>query len=213
MLDTFFSGEDRTIGKAFQEVRTLFEQWESKAEGFEYERKTEYWHTEGNFDFIGMLSEERRAAWRWQFFTRAFASGIRKVAVMDAKPLEQIAVKRYIEVLPAPFPMVRSTRATVVQGDASVFHHHSGKDGLRNQHVWIAWADAGKGPATIEIPASAESATVFTPDGKGKPTRPIDGVYRIQLEGDEKMAAPKLIVENVSMQLPSVAPPKTMSTD
>jgi hypothetical protein len=63
-LDSAFSGGSRTIGQVFDDVSGVFEKWEQRVPGFTYARKPEYWHTEGNYDFIGALSKERRAAWR-----------------------------------------------------------------------------------------------------------------------------------------------------
>src|SRR4051794_16200619 len=118
-LNSAFSGTDRTVERVFGEMCDVFERWESAAAGFHYARKREYWHTEGNFDFIGALSAERRAAWRIQFFTRAFAAGIRKVCVMDASGREQAAVRGYVRVLPWPFPMQPAdAEVKVLRGDA-----------------------------------------------------------------------------------------------
>ncbi len=188
-LDTFFAGQDRTIGQAFSDVRGVFEEWESRSAGFEYARKKEYWHTEGNFDFLGLLSQERRAAWRWQFFTRAFACGIRKVAVMDAKGLEQSAVREYVRLLPNPFPMLSDERVQVVSGNVSAFRHPS------NETVWVIWANAGTGTAVVDVPATRNFASVHTVDGKEATTNAADGFYRLELAGDEKMAPPVIIVE------------------
>ena len=181
-LDTFFAGEDRTIGLAFSEVRDVFEKWESRSAGFEYARKKEYWHTEGNFDFIGLLSEKRRAAWRWQFFTRSFASGIRKVAVMDAKGLELPAVREYVRLLPKPFPMLPDDRVRVVSGNVSAFRHPA------DQPVWIVWAKAGTGAAVVDLPAAGKIASIHTVAGEVVNTHATDGFYRLELAGDAKMA-------------------------
>ncbi|HXE54368.1 MAG TPA: hypothetical protein VN541_15200, partial [Tepidisphaeraceae bacterium] len=119
-LETAFTGSDRTIVDDFLDVRTAFEKWESRSDGFHFVRKQEYWHTEGNFDFLGILSAKRRAAWRMQFFTRAFAAGIRKVCVMDPSEPERIAVKAYIHALPWPFPMkLADDQVTVTAGRAT----------------------------------------------------------------------------------------------
>ena len=121
-LDTAVSGKDRTVGRALGEVRAIFEEHEQQSTGRGYARKQEYWHTEGNYDFFGVLSEERRAAWRWQFMTRAFAAGIRKVAVMDASRKEQVAVQAYVQALPDPFPMARvAEKLKVVRGRVAAF--------------------------------------------------------------------------------------------
>ena len=61
-LDTAFAGKDRTIEVAFGEIREVFERWENRSAGFAYHRKQEYWQTEGNFDFLGVLSRERRVS-------------------------------------------------------------------------------------------------------------------------------------------------------
>ena len=106
------------------ELRDVFNQGETADASFAYPRKREYWHTEGNFDFIGWLSAERRAAWRIQFFTRAFAAGVRKVCVMDASERERAAVRAYIQTLPQPFPMrLADTEVNVLMVKSTAFVH------------------------------------------------------------------------------------------
>ncbi|MGH7967134.1 MAG: cellulase family glycosylhydrolase, partial [Limisphaerales bacterium] len=76
-LETAILRKDRTIEQDLMDVRAVFRKGGRAAPGFEYAPKQDFWHTEGNFDFLGVLSKQRRAAWRFQFFTRAFAAGIR----------------------------------------------------------------------------------------------------------------------------------------
>lgn len=194
-LDSFFAGEDFPVTRAFGQVRSAFEDWENRSSRFEYQRKCDYWHTEGNFDFLGVLSEKRRAAWRFQFFTRAFAAGIRKVAVMDAKPLEQTAVRTYIDVLPDPFPMIPATdQLRVVNGHVCAFRHPGGPEPDARQ-VWVVWAAVGTGDSVVEIPIIRESAEVFTVEGLRKTIQAADGRIRLPLRGDPKMPPPVLVVD------------------
>jgi len=194
-LDTFFSGQDMTVCRAFQRVRDVFEEWENRAPGFEYPRKQEYWHTEGNFDFVGAMSAERRAAWRFQFFTRAFAAGIRKVVVMDASPPEQIAVKNYIQVLPQPFPMLpASDQIEIIDGKAVAFLHVDG-DVEEERRVWIVWAQANTGDATIELPIISDQVQIVTMDGQRETKQTSQRRIRLQLHGDSKMPAPLRVVD------------------
>jgi hypothetical protein len=194
-LDTFFSGEDFPVTRAFQQVRTVFESWESRSPGFEYPRKQHYWHTEGNFDFIGALSEPRRAAWRFQFFTRAFAAGIRKVTVMDAKPLEQTAVRTYVRVLPYPFPMVPATEElTIVKGQVMAFRHPDPANGDGGQ-VWVVWALADAGPAVVEIPVVRDRVDLLDVEGNQTITTAVAGRIRLRLAGDAKMPPPVIVVD------------------
>ncbi len=194
-LDSFFAGEDWTIERAFSEVRAMFEKWEDRSPGFEYSRKREYWHTEGNFDFLGLMSRQRRAAWRFQFFTRVFAAGIRKVVVMDASPPEQVAVRVYVETLPNPFPMLPATEEIeVIQGHATAFRHPDGAETGAGQ-VWIVWALAETGEAVVELPVVHESVEVLTVDGKQETAPAVEGRVRIRLSGDAKMAPPVLVVD------------------
>ncbi|MGA2253231.1 MAG: hypothetical protein ABSG53_01100, partial [Thermoguttaceae bacterium] len=88
-LAVVFHDPDCTVERLLESIRGVFNRWESRAPGFHYAKKREYWHTEGNYDFVGWLSADRRAAWRIQFFTRAFAAGVRKVCVMDASERER----------------------------------------------------------------------------------------------------------------------------
>lgn len=194
-LNTAFSGRDRTIEVVFSEMQAVFEKWETRAAGFEYSRKQEYWHTEGNFDFLGVLSQKRRAAWRMQFFTRAFAAGIRKVMVMDASRQEQVAVKAYVKALPNPFPMERAdSLVESVSGKATAFRHLEGPGGT-NGCVWVLWAQAGAGDAEIAIPTVRESVIVIQVDGSEVRTATSQGKAHIMLRGDRKMAPPVLVLD------------------
>ena len=197
-LNTFFAGEDYPVTRAFQEVRRTFEDWETGAPGFAYARKQEYWHTEGNFDFVGLMSERRRAAWRWQFFTRAFAAGIRKVTVMDAKPLEQTAVRVYLEALPDPFPMHPATDAiSIIQGQAHAFRHENGA-GSESGRVWVIWAAVDTGDAVVALPVIGETVEVIDIGGRRRNLPAEQGRIEVRLPGDAKMPPPLLVIDRGS---------------
>jgi hypothetical protein len=196
-LDSFFSGGPRTIGQVLDDVSAVFEKWEQRSPGFTYARKQEYWHTEGNFDFVGILSAERRAAWRFQFFTRAFAAGIRKVNVMNASPLEQKAVRAYVDALPNPFPMLEaSNEVTVVKGQISVFRHPEA-DEPNGSQVWVIWPLADTGDATVEIPVQRPQVQVVSVDGQFRNVIASDGRVRLDLKGDSKMAPTLLVIDRL----------------
>jgi len=186
-LDSALSGQDRDIDLAFDEISTLFRQ-----AGFP---KSEYWHTEGNFDFLGILSAPRRAAWRVQFMTRAFAAGVAKVCVMDASPLEQLAVRAYIDALPYPFPILRmSNQVAILSGRANVFWHPDRAQPPR-EGVWILWAEAGAGEAGVSIPIDHPKAVLRQLDGTESIARATNGCVTICLPGDPKMARPVLVLD------------------
>jgi len=194
-LDSAFSGEPRTIGQVLDDVRAVFDKWEQRAPGFTYPRKQDYWHTEGNFDFLGVLSRERRAAWRFQFFTRAFAAGIRKVMVMDASPPEQTAVRAYVQTLPDPFPMLPAApEIDLVQGRAAVFRHPDGSQPDAGQ-VWVIWALANTGRAKIAIPVKRQSVEVISINGQTNRLPAEGGRVQLDLKGDSKMPEPVLVVD------------------
>lgn len=194
-LDTAFSGADRTIEVVFGEIRDIFEQWENRVPGFTYSRQQEYWHTEGNFDFLGVLSRERRAAWRVQFFTRAFAAGIRKVMVMDASGPEQSAVRAYIGALPNPFPMERANeRVTVLGGTPVVFCHQDSAE-MDAGRVWVLWAAAGTDDAEVELPVVRQQVQAVQVDGTEHTLSGAGGRLRIRLRGEAKMAPPVLLID------------------
>ncbi|GEM_PF-1730652 len=196
-LDSFFAGGPRAVGQVFEDVRSVFEKWEQRAPGFEYARKQEYWHTEGNFDFIGALSAERRAAWRMQFFTRAFAAGVRKVCVMDASEKERTAVRAYVRILPWPFPMrAADTEAKILSGRAAVFRHRDGTEPTASQ-VWILWADANTGDAQVEVPVCSDRVRLVHVDGSESATNAPGHRLVLELEGDRKMAPPVMVVDRV----------------
>lgn len=197
-LDTAFAGEDRTVEVAFSEVRAVFERWLDRAAGFTYPRKEDYWHTEGNFDFLGVLSRERRAAWRVQFLTRAFAAGIRKAMVMDASRPEQTAVRTYIRVLPNPFPMQRANdRVRTLNGTPVVFCHPDNANAEAGR-VWVLWATAGSGDADVEVPALRAQVESVLIDGTESSIAVTNGQLRIHLRGETKMAPPVLLIDRVA---------------
>jgi hypothetical protein len=194
-LDSAFNREPRTVGQVFEDVRAVFEKWEQRTPGFTYARKQDYWHTEGNFDFIGALSAERRAAWRMQFFTRAFAAGLRKVCVMDASKPEQVAVRAYVRALPWPFPM-RLADAEVIfrRGKAAVFRHPDAEKSEAGQ-VWILWAIADTGDAEVEVPVIHEEVALVRVDGSESSVITTDHKLILELKGDRKMAPPIILVD------------------
>jgi hypothetical protein len=201
-LNAALPGSDRTIEAVFSDIRRVFDSWENRAPGFAYARKREYWQTEGNFDFLGILSRERRAAWRIQFLTRAFAAGIRKVSVMDASPPEQTSVRAYIRALPRPFPMERAdARITALAGQPLAFYHqdHTNTDAGR---VWIVWAAAGTGSAEVELPCIREQTKTVLVDGTEAVMKVTNGRLRIHLRGDSKMAPPILVIDRLAPSQP-----------
>jgi hypothetical protein len=200
-LDTALSGRERTVEIAFSEIRDLFERYEEQCAGFHYARKQQYWHTEGNFDFFGLLSRERRAAWRIQFFTRAFAAGVSKVAVMDASKPEQSAVRAYVDTLPDPFPMRRAgDRVKVLGGSPAVFLHLDNTNADAGR-VWVLWATGASG-AEVDVPAIQERVIQVSADASRIPLKSAGHAVRLHLEGDAKMAPPILLIDRASQPEP-----------
>ena len=194
-LDSAFAGQPRTIGQVFEDVRGVLEKWEQRAPGFTYPRKQEYWHTEGNFDFVGALSAERRAAWRIQFLTRTFAAGLRKVCVMDASRQEQTAVRAYVRALPWPFPMkTADSEVKILRGHAAVFRHPDDERPEAGQ-VWILWAIAGTGDARVEVPVRRIQVRLVQADGSESITSAPGHQLRLELNGDRKMPPPVLVLD------------------
>jgi hypothetical protein len=194
-LETSFNRADRTIVDDFEEVQTVFDKWESRSEGFQYAHKMEYWHTEGNFDFLGVLSAKRRAAWRMQFMTRAFAAGISKVCVMDPSEPERAAVKAYVEAMPRPFPMEPAdSYVKVLRGSAAAFWHRD-PNNAKGGRVWIVWAKAGTGTASIQLPTLSDQVTVVRIDGERVDCGVSDHRLVLEVPGDAKMAAPMIVID------------------
>ena len=194
-LDSVFADGSRTIVTVFQGVRDALEQGEKRVPGQTYSRKQEYWHTEGNFDFLGVLSAQRRAAWRFQFFTRSFAAGIRKVCVMDASPAEQAAVRAYVQALPRPWPMQLAVKdVQVTRGTVLAFRHLDGADPREGQ-VWVLWPAAGTGEATVRVPVCQAEVELISVTGQSSLRRASDGWVQIDLPGDPKMAPSVLLVD------------------
>jgi len=197
-LETAITGKDRTIERDFSDIRTVFERYEAQSLEFKYERKQDYWHTEGNYDFLGVMSAPRRAAWRIQFFTRGFAAGIRKLCVMDASRLDRAAVRTYVRALPNPFPMLRADSEIAVRsGRVAAFRHPDGSEPDAGR-VWVLWAVAGTGDASAELPVVRERVELLSIDGQSQRLAAAQGRVRVDLKGDEKMAPALLVVDRPS---------------
>ncbi len=194
-LETAFAREDRTIERDFSDIRGIFETHESVTGALRYARKQDYWHTEGNYDFLGVMSAQRRAAWRFQFFTRAFAAGIRKVVVMDASPAEQVAVRAYIRILPEPFPMIPATQDISIRRGQAVAFRHPIQEQANEGNVWVLWAVAHTGDAVVEVPVSCDIPIVAGVDGKTNSIKANGGKALLQLKGDKKMAPGLLLLD------------------
>lgn len=190
-LEVLFSSRNRSITDDLSDVRKVFAKSEPGR------TREEFWHTEGDFDFLGILSAKRRAAWRFQFMTRAFAAGLRKVCVMDAKGQEKAAVKAYIAALPNPFPMKPAdTQTKVLSGDATAFVHVDDSS-PRAGRVWVIWPVAGAGDARVQIHATRDRVKVVTVDGSEREVNSAVTEHTITLDlpGDIKMARAVLVVD------------------
>jgi hypothetical protein len=193
--DSAFAGVPRTVERVFSDTRAVFEEAETVVEKQDDILVRDYWHTEGNFDFIGALSAERRAAWRLQFFTRAFAAGIRKVCVMDASKRDHAAVRAYVEALPWPFPMNPDDAETkVIQGQVTAFRHPDGP-GPDAGVVWVVWAVAGTGDSRVTLRAVRDRVTIVHVDGSKDAMPATGGRVTLDLKGDKKMAPPVLVLD------------------
>ncbi len=194
-LDSLFSREPRAIGRVVDGLSAVFNRWEQRVPGFTYKRKQEYWHTEGDFDFLGILPADKRAAWRFQFFTRAFAAGVRKVNVMGASPPEALAIRTYVRVLPNPFPMLlASDRVTAAQGQVLAFRHPDGAS-ARDGQVWVLWATVETGQVQVKVPARQRQVQLVRVDGSTERLHPTSGQVSVPLLGDKTMPAPVLLID------------------
>jgi len=194
-LAVVFHDPDCTVERLLESIRGVFNRWESRAPGFHYAKKREYWHTEGNYDFVGWLSADRRAAWRIQFFTRAFAAGVRKVCVMDASERERAAMHGYVQALPRPFPMwPADAEVKVTNGRAVAFAHLDGDKPEAGQ-VWVLWAVADTGDARVTVPVIHERVDMISVGGVKTSRRASDHRLTVDLKGDGKMPPPVLVVD------------------
>jgi hypothetical protein len=194
-LDSAFAGEPRTVAQVANDVRNVFEASLGRTPSTISGTPEEYWHTEGNFDFLGSLSAQRRAAWRFQWFARAFAAGVQKVCVMDASVAEQQAIRAFVRVLPDPFPMVEATREITLHQGRGVAFRHEDVGGPKPGRVWVLWAEPGVGEAIVELPVVHAAVEVVAVDGTVAKLEPQAKRVRLTLSGDRKMAPPLLVVD------------------
>lgn len=188
-----YEGLDHTsIDCAFSLMRDNFEAWEG-VRGFEYARKLEYWHTEGNYDFTGNTEVTLRANWRWQFMSRAFAAGIRKVMVMDSQDeAERMSVATYVKHLPNPFPMQKEALEPL-EGTVWAYRHLEG-EGANAGQVWILWAENAGAPAVVEVPIRHSQALLVDVTGVEQTVTATNGTIRVSLSSDE-MSPPRMVVD------------------
>ncbi len=192
-LDSFFSKEDRTIDRVALEARQPFLEWQAQQPDSDSRRSYPTWHTEGNFDFLGVTSQESRAAWRFQFFVRGFAAGVAKIMVMDASEKEQVAVRTFIKILPSPFPMLpASSEVEVIEGALQAFRHPDGDEADSGQ-VWVIWAENGTEGATVDLPVRHDKVQLHRPDGASSSVASVMGKVRLYLPGGEDISPPLLI--------------------
>jgi len=130
-----------------------------------------------------------------QFFTRAFAAGLRKVCVMDASERERAAVQAYVRALPWPFPMQPAdAEVKVLRGRAAAFRHPDGEQSEAGQ-VWILWAIADTGDAQVEVPVTRERVTLVQVDGSESVPSAPGHWLTLELKGDRKMAPPVIVID------------------
>lgn len=188
-MDAIFSSKEVTAGSVMRQVLAPFLAWQEKTEGAA--KGFPCWHTEGNFDFVGVTPQEERAAWRFQFFARSFAAGVAKVVVMDASEKEQAAVKTFVEVLPDPFPIVPAEhQLTVLEGKVVAYRHTEPA-----RTVWVLWAKNGTPGAKVEVPVSGESARIYNVDGRVKTVNSDEGNILVALPGGERIS-PSVLIED-----------------
>jgi hypothetical protein len=191
-MDTVLSHEDHTVDWAMRNVRAPFKAWQQQS-GAGTPREFPCWHTEGNFDFFGVTSQELRAAWRFQFFTRGFAAGVAKICVMDASEKEQMAVREYIRTLPNPFPMLPASKEVeAFKGSVQAFRH---PDGARpdDGQVWVIWADNGTDGADMAVSVVRDRVRIHHVDGSSEDVAAVSGKIRLSLPGGKKISPPVLL--------------------
>jgi hypothetical protein len=192
-LDSFFSSEVQTIDRTMAEVREPFRVWQQQQPEADQKKDWPIWHTEGNFDFLGLSSQESRAAWRFQFFARGFSAGVGKIVVMDASEKEQTAVRTFIEVLPDPFPMAPASRdVEVFDGIVQAFRHVDG-DPTGNGRVWVLWAANETNGADVAIPTIHDAVRIHYVDGTSGVVPALSGTVRLTLPGGKEISSPVLL--------------------
>jgi hypothetical protein len=175
------------------EVRAPFKVWQQQQSNMNQKKGWSVWHTEGNFDFFGLSSEESRAAWRFQFFARGFTAGIGKIVVMDASEKEQTAVRKFIQVLPDPFPMMPASKdIKVFDGEVQAFRHVDGAQEGAGR-VWVIWASKGTQEANIQIPVIHDAVRIHHVDGTSEVVPAVSGAIRLTLLAGEEISTPVLL--------------------
>ena len=190
-----FSGSEDTIEQFMDNLRAIFNEGETTA-GFPY-AATRVLAYRRQLRFHRLALRQRRAAWRIQFMTRAFAAGVRKVCVMDASDREQAAVRGYVATLPRPFPIrPADTEVKILRGRATTFRHSDGAEAEAEAgQVWVLWAVAGQGDAQVDLPVVHDTVTLVHTDGSKSKVESAGHRLTVNLKGDRKMAPPVLVID------------------
>ena len=107
--------------------------------------------------------------------------------------VEQKAVRAYVEALPNPFPMRRATdQLHVLSGKVEGFVH---QDSNGEGQVWVVWAIADSGAATVEVPVNNSPVIKVGVNGVQERCLATNNRVQLVLKGDRKMAPGFLLMD------------------
>jgi hypothetical protein len=88
------------------------------------------------------------------------------------------------------------TEVKLLRGRAAAFRHPDG-DLPESGQVWVLWAIADSGDASVEVPVSRERVTLVRVDGSESVMRATGHRLTLELKGDRKMGPPVILVDRV----------------
>jgi hypothetical protein len=193
-----FGCDSRTTDNIYRILKATFDKYANQA-GFKYAPKTEFWHTEGGYDFgtFDAAGTGYKANWTVQWMARCFAAGMTRLSIMDAHndPLQQQAVKTWLSLFPKAKPDIQNMTAAlgIDPAVATVYRVRRAADG-----GWTYVAHAANNStagATVQLPVRGGAAILTTRTGAETNLLAHDGKVTVTLAGGAPFSEPVFVVD------------------
>ena len=200
-----------SVENAYTQVRDVFTAHE-KTRGFSYRPKTSYWCTECTLDYFTSQQVPAQspvnpyAAWRVQWFSRAFALGVDKLTVMDPSPQEVQAVATYLRIMPNPHGITEVTTALgydpkqvrifrlVAPGDRHWIYQAFVQPPCEDPFACDA-STTNALPTTLQLPVRGAAPTLETMSGSTSPLQPSGGMVSVTVSPGEPYGASVYVID------------------
>jgi hypothetical protein len=166
---------------------------------FTYSPRTEFWHTEGGYDFLGFepIPLARKENWVIQFLARGFGAGVGKLTLQDVDQAPAIidSVHTFTSTVTDPHTLREVTRALGYDpGTVRIFR---GRQAGTGDWVYIAWAANQTAVTSVQLPVRG-AATLVSRSGTRTKANVTGGKVDVQLTGLTPFSEPVFVVESRS---------------